>query len=276
MEKSKMKTVEIISGIAVFIFILVVPVVLGIMKFLDYRKAEKNKKKAIQEQKLIYESLSSRMSKELGLVKDDFKYYLPPRYIDEMLSKKEMTIKELSEFNIEMQKLLRNKEFFMENKKNIEEAPKIYQQLKNFSFKENILLKKEEFKNFDNYLYEVEKFGEELKEYCEKGERFNFVNRKASFDIEYKKWTGEQSIVYEEFLEKAFSVFREKQNTSLKEMCTLWKNNEPYVEKKDNSGLDLRLDWNIIFKEKIFVFRPNEDARNIPEEKIHSFLCKKN
>lgn len=170
------------------------------------------------------------MSKELGLVKDDFKYYLPPRYIDEMLSKKEMTIKELSEFNIEMQKLLRNKEFLMENKKNIEEAPKIYQQLKNFSFKENILLKKEEFKNFDNYLYEVEKFGEELKEYYEKGERFNFVNRKASFDIEYKKWTGEQSIVYEEFLEKAFSVFRERQNTSLKEMCTLWSKNELRTE----------------------------------------------
>lgn len=119
MEKSKMKTV--------FIFIVVVvPVMFGTIKFFDYRKAEKNEKKAIQEQKLIYESLSSRMSKELGLVKDDFKYYLPPRYIDEMLSKKEMTIKELSEFNIEMQKLLRNKEFLMENKKNIEEAPKIY------------------------------------------------------------------------------------------------------------------------------------------------------
>lgn len=265
MEKSKMKTV--------FIFIVVVvPVVLGIMKFLDYRKAEKNEKKAIQEQKLIYESLSSRMSKELGLVKDDFKYYLPPRYIDEMLSKKEMTIKELSEFNIEMQKLLRNKELLLENRENIKEAQKIYQQLKDFSFKENILLKKEEFENFDNYLYEVEKFGEELKEYYEKGEKFNFVNRKASFDIEYKKWTAEQSIVYEEFLEKAFSVFREKQNTLLKEMCTLWKNNEPYVEKKDNPW---RLNWNIIFKEKIFVFRPNEDAWNIPEEKIHSFLCGK-
>ena len=161
----------------VFIFIVVVvPVMFGTIKFFDYRKAEKNEKKAIQEQKLIYESLSSRMSKELGLVKDDFKYYLPPRYIDEMLSKKEMTIKELSEFNIEMQKLLRNKEFLMENKKNIEEAPKIYQQLKKFSFEENILLEKEEFKNFDNYLYEVKKFGEELKEYYEKGERFNGEN----------------------------------------------------------------------------------------------------
>lgn len=66
MAKSKMKTVEIIGGIAVFIFIVVVPVVLGIMKFLDYKK---KKETAVKEQKLIYETLSGRMSKELGLVK---------------------------------------------------------------------------------------------------------------------------------------------------------------------------------------------------------------
>ena len=270
MEKSKIKTVEIIGGIVVFIFIVVVPVVLGTIKFLDYKNA---KEKAIEEQKLIYETLSDRMSKELGLVKNNHKYYMEPQYINEMFSKKEITEKQISEFNIEMQKLLRNKELLLENRKNIKEAKKIYQQLKDFSFKENILLKKEEFKDFDDYLYQAEKFSELLKKYYEKGEAFIFSDEKDYFETKYKKWIGEQSIVYEEFLEKAFSVFREKQNTSLKEMCKLWKNNEPYVEKEDNSW---RLDWNIIFKEKIFVFRPNDDARNIPEEKIHSFLCEKN
>ena len=270
MEKSKIKTVEIIGSIVVFIFIVVVPVVLGTIKFLDYKNA---KEKAIEEQKLIYETLSDRMSKELGLVKNNHKYYMEPQYINEMFSKKEITEKQISEFNIEMQKLLRNKELLLENRKNIKEAKKIYQQLKDFSFKENILLKKEEFKDFDDYLYQAEKFSELLKKYYEKGEAFIFSDEKDYFETKYKKWIGEQSIVYEEFLEKAFSVFREKQNTSLKEMCKLWKNNEPYVEKEDNPW---RLNWNIIFKEKIFVFRPNDDARNIPEEKIHSFLCEKN
>jgi hypothetical protein len=41
MTKSKMKTVQIIGGIAVFIFIVVVPSVLGIMKFFDYKKKKK-------------------------------------------------------------------------------------------------------------------------------------------------------------------------------------------------------------------------------------------
>ena len=267
MTKSKMKTVQFIGGIAVFIFIVVVPAVLGIMKFLDYKK---KKETAVKEQKLIYETLSDRMSKELGLVKDDYKYHISPSYIDEMFSKKEITEKQISEFNIEMQKLLRNKELLLENRKNIKEAKKIYQQLKDFSFKENILLKKEEFENFDNYLYEVEKFLESLKKYYEESESFDFGNRKSSFDTEYKKWTGEQSIVYEGFLEKAFLVFKEKQNISLKEMCTFWSSNEPYLKKEDNSR-----NWNIVFKEKIFVFRPNDDTLNIPEEKIHSFLCEK-
>lgn len=266
MAKSKMKTVKIIGGITAFILIVVLPAVLGIMKFLDYKK---KKETAVKEQKLIYETLSSRMLKELGLVKDNSKYYISN--IDEKLSKKEMTVKELSKINIEMQELLRNKELLMKNKKIIEEAQKLYQRLKNFSFKENILLKKEEFENFDNYLYEVEKNLELLKEYFENGEIFDFGDRKSSLDTEYKKWTGEQSIVYEEFLEKAFSIFREKQNTSLKEMCILWNKNEPYLKKEEDSR-----NWNIVFKEKTFIFRPNEDARNIPEEKIHSFLCEKN
>lgn len=267
MTKSKMKTVQIIGGIAVFVFIVVVPVVIGIMKFLDCKK---KKETAVKEQELIYENLSSRMLKELGFVKNNNKYYISS--INEKLSGKEMTIKELSKINIEMQELLKNKELLMKNKKIIEETQKLYQRLKNFSFKEHILLKKEEFKDFDDYLYQAEKFSELLKKYYEKGEAFIFSDEKDYFETKYKKWIGEQSIVYEEFLEKAFSVFREKQNTSLKEMCKLWKNNEPYVEKEDNPGLD----WNIIFKEKIFVFRPNDDARNIPEEKIHSFLCEKN
>lgn len=41
MTKSKMKTVQIIGGITVFIFIVIVPAVLGIMKFLDYKKKRK-------------------------------------------------------------------------------------------------------------------------------------------------------------------------------------------------------------------------------------------
>ena len=222
MTKSKMKTVKIIGGITAFILIVVLPAVLGIMKFSDYKK---KKETAVKEQKLIYETLSSRMLKELGLVKDNSKYYISN--IDEKLSGKEMTVKELSKINIEMQELLRNKELLMKNKKFIEEAQKLYQRLKNFSFKEHILLKKEEFENFDNYLYQVEKISESLKEYYENGEIFDFEDRKSRFDTEYKKWTGEETIVYEEFLEKAFSVFREKQNTSLKEMCTLWSKNEP-------------------------------------------------
>lgn len=266
MAKSKMKTVKIIGGITAFILIVVLPAVLGIMKFSDYKK---KKETAVKEQKLIYETLSSRMLKELGLVKDNSKYYISN--IDEKLSKKEMTVKELSKINIEMQELLRNKELLMKNKKIIEEAQKLYQRLKNFSFKEHILLKKEEFENFDNYLYQVEKISESLKEYHENGEIFDFEDRKSRFDTEYKKWTGEQSIVYEEFLEKAFSVFREKQNTSLKEMCTLWNKNEPYLKKEEDSR-----NWNIVFKEKTFIFRPNDDAINIPEGKIHSFLCEKN
>ena len=266
MAKSKMKTVKIIGGITAFILIVVLPAVLGIMKFSDYKK---KKETAVKEQKLIYETLSSRMLKELGFVKDNSKYYISN--IDEKLSKKEMTVKELSKINIEMQELLRNKELLMKNKKFIEEAQKLYQRLKNFSFKEHILLKKEEFENFDNYLYQVEKISESLKEYYENGEIFDFEDRKSRFDTEYKKWTGEQSIVYEEFLEKAFSVFREKQNTSLKEMCTLWSKNEPYLKKEEDSR-----NWNIVFKEKTFIFRPNDDAINIPEEKIHSFLCEKN
>lgn len=266
MAKSKMKTVKIIGGITAFILIVVLPAVLGIMKFSDYKK---KKETAVKEQKLIYETLSSRMLKELGLVKDNSKYYISN--IDEKLSKKEMTVKELSKINIEMQELLRNKELLMKNKKIIEEAQKLYQRLKNFSFKEHILLKKEEFENFDNYLYQVEKISESLKEYYENGEIFDFEDRKSRFDTEYKKWTGEETIVYEEFLEKAFSVFREKQNTSLKEMCTLWSKNEPYLKKEEDSR-----NWNIVFKEKTFIFRPNDDAINIPEEKIHSFLCEKN
>lgn len=209
------------------------------------------------------------MLKELGFVKDNSKYYISN--IDEKLSEKEMTVKELSKINIEMQELLRNKELLMKNKKFIEEAQKLYQRLKNFSLKEHILLKKEEFENFDNYLYQVEKISESLKEYYENGEIFDFEDRKSRFDTEYKKWTGEETIVYEEFLEKAFSVFREKQNTSLKEMCTLWSKNEPYLKKEEDSR-----NWNIVFKEKTFIFRPNDDAINIPEEKIHSFLCEKN
>lgn len=266
MEKSKMKTVQIIGGITAFILIVVLPAVLGIMKFFDYKK---KKETAVKEQKLIYETLSSRMLKELGLVKDNSKYYISN--IDEKLSKKEMTVKELSKINIEMQELLRNKELLMKNKKIIEETQKLYQRLKNFSFKEHILLKKEEFENFDNYLYQVEKISESLKEYYENGEIFDFEDRKSRFDTEYKKWTGEETIVYEEFLEKAFSVFRERQNTSLKEMCTLWSKNEPYLKKEEDSR-----NWNIVFKEKTFIFRPNDDAINIPEEKIHSFLCEKN
>jgi hypothetical protein len=266
MAKSKMKTVKIIGGITAFILIVVLPAVLGIMKFSDYKK---KKETAVKEQKLIYETLSSRMLKELGFVKDNSKYYISN--IDEKLSKKEMTVKELSKINIEMQELLRNKELLMKNKKNIEETQKLYQRLKNFSFKEHILLKKEEFENFDNYLYQVEKISESLKEYYENGEIFDFEDRKSRFDTEYKKWTGEETIVYEEFLEKAFSVFREKQNTSLKEMCTLWSKNEPYLKKEEDSR-----NWNIVFKEKTFIFRPNDDAINIPEEKIHSFLCEKN
>lgn len=266
MAKSKMKTVKIIGGITAFILIVVLPAVLGIMKFSDYKK---KKETAVKEQKLIYETLSSRMLKELGFVKDNSKYYISN--IDEKLSKKEMTGKELSKINIEMQELLRNKELLMKNKKIIEETQKLYQRLKNFSFKEHILLKKEEFENFDNYLYQVEKISESLKEYYENGEIFDFEDRKSRFDTEYKKWTGEETIVYEEFLEKAFSVFREKQNTSLKEMCTLWSKNEPYLKKEEDSR-----NWNIVFKEKTFIFRPNDDAINIPEEKIHSFLCEKN
>lgn len=266
MAKSKMKTVKIIGGITAFILIVVLPAVLGIMKFSDYKK---KKETAVKEQKLIYETLSSRMLKELGFVKDNSKYYISN--IDEKLSKKEMTVKELSKINIEMQELLRNKELLMKNKKNIEETQKLYQRLKNFSFKEHILLKKEEFENFDNYLYQVEKISESLKEYYENGEIFDFEDRKSRFDTEYKKWTGEETIVYEEFLEKAFSVFREKQNTSLKEMCTLWSKNEPYLKKEEGSR-----NWNIVFKEKTFIFRPNDDAINIPEGKIHSFLCEKN
>lgn len=266
MAKSKMKTVKIIGGITAFILIVVLPAVLGIMKFSDYKK---KKETAVKEQKLIYETLSSRMLKELGFVKDNSKYYISN--IDEKLSKKEMTVKELSKINIEMQELLRNKELLMKNKKIIEETQKLYQRLKNFSFKEHILLKKEEFENFDNYLYQVEKISESLKEYYENGEIFDFEDRKSRFDTEYKKWTGEETIVYEEFLEKAFSVFREKQNTSLKEMCTLWSKNEPYLKKEEDSR-----NWNIVFKEKTFIFRPNDDAINIPEEKIHSFLCEKN
>ena len=266
MTKSKMKTVKIIGGITAFILIVVLPAVLGIMKFSDYKK---KKETAVKEQKLIYETLSSRMLKELGLVKDNSKYYISN--IDEKLSGKEMTVKELSKINIEMQELLRNKELLMKNKKFIEEAQKLYQRLKNFSFKEHILLKKEEFENFDNYLYQVEKISESLKEYYENGEIFDFEDRKSRFDTEYKKWTGEETIVYEEFLEKAFSVFREKQNTSLKEMCTLWSKNEPYLKKEEDSR-----NWNIVFKEKTFIFRPNDDVINIPEEKIHSFLCEKN
>ena len=266
MAKSKMKTVKIIGGITAFILIVVLPAVLGIMKFSDYKK---KKETAVKEQKLIYETLSSRMLKELGFVKDNSKYYISN--IDEKLSKKEMTAKELSKINIEMQELLRNKELLMKNKKIIEEAQKLYQRLKNFSFKEHILLKKEEFENFDNYLYQVEKISESLKEYYENGEIFDFEDRKSRFDTEYKKWTGEETIVYEEFLEKAFSDFREKQNTSLKEMCTLWSKNEPYLKKEEDSR-----NWNIVFKEKTFIFRPNDDAINISEEKIHSFLCEKN
>lgn len=266
MAKSKMKTVKIIGGITAFILIVVLPAVLGIMKFSDYKK---KKETAVKEQKLIYETLSSRMLKELGFVKDNSKYYISN--IDEKLSKKEMTVKELSKINIEMQELLRNKELLMKNKKIIEETQKLYQRLKNFSFKEHILLKKEEFENFDNYLYQVEKISESLKEYYENGEIFDFEDKKSRFDTEYKKWTGEETIVYEEFLEKAFSVFREKQNTSLKEMCTLWSKNEPYLKKEEDSR-----NWNIVFKEKTFIFRPNDDAINIPEEKIHSFLCEKN
>ena len=219
----------------------------------------------------LFLNLSGRMSKGLGLVKDDYKYHISPPYMDAMLSQKEITEKQISEINIEMQKLLRNKELLMENKKNIEEAQKIYQQLKNFSFKENILFKKEEFEIFDNYLYEVEKFLESLKKYYEEGEIFDFGDKKSRFDTEYKKWTGKQLIVHEKFLEKAFLVFREKQNISLKEMCTLWSSYEPYLEKEDNSR-----NWNIAFKEKTFVFRPNDDIRDILEEKIHSFLCEKN
>ena len=266
MAKSKMETVKIIGGITAFILIVVLPAVLGIMKFSDYKK---KKETVVKEQKLIYETLSSRMLKELGFVKDNSKYYISN--IDEKLSKKEMTAKELSKINIEMQELLRNKELLMKNKKFIEEAQKLYQRLKNFSFKEHILLKKEEFENFDNYLYQVEKISESLKEYYENGEIFDFEDRKSRFDTEYKKWTGEETIVYEEFLEKAFSVFREKQNTSLKEMCTLWSKNEPYLKKEEDSR-----NWNIVFKEKTFIFRPNDDAINIPEGKIHSFLCEKN
>lgn len=266
MAKSKMKTVKIIGGITAFILIVVLPAVLGIMKFSDYKK---KKETAVKEQKLIYETLSSRMLKELGFVKDNSKYYISN--IDEKLSKKEMTVKELSKINIEMQELLRNKELLMKNKKIIEETQKLYQRLKNFSFKEHILLKKEEFENFDNYLYQVEKISESLKEYYENGEIFDFEDKKSRFDTECKKWTGEETIVYEEFLEKAFSVFREKQNTSLKEMCTLWSKNEPYLKKEEDSR-----NWNIVFKEKTFIFRPNDDAINIPEEKIHSFLCEKN
>lgn len=266
MAKSKMETVKIIGGITAFILIVVLPAVLGIMKFSDYKK---KKETVVKEQKLIYETLSSRMLKELGFVKDNSKYYISN--IDEKLSKKEMTVKELSKINIEMQELLRNKELLMKNKKIIEETQKLYQRLKNFSFKEHILLKKEEFENFDNYLYQVEKISESLKEYYENGEIFDFEDRKSRFDTEYKKWTGEETIVYEEFLEKAFSVFRERQNTSLKEMCTLWSKNEPYLKKEEDSR-----NWNIVFKEKTFIFRPNDDAINIPEEKIHSFLCEKN
>ena len=266
MAKSKMETVKIIGGITAFILIVVLPAVLGIMKFSDYKK---KKETVVKEQKLIYETLSSRMLKELGFVKDNSKYYISN--IDEKLSKKEMTAKELSKINIEMQELLRNKELLMKNKKFIEEAQKLYQRLKNFSFKEHILLKKEEFENFDNYLYQVEKISESLNVYYENGEIFDFEDRKSRFDTEYKKWTGEETIVYEEFLEKAFSVFREKQNTSLKEMCTLWSKNEPYLKKEEDSR-----NWNIVFKEKTFIFRPNDDAINIPEGKIHSFLCEKN
>lgn len=97
MAKSKMKTVQIICGITAFILIVVLPAVLGIMKFFDYKK---KKETAVKEQKLIYETLSSRMLKELGLVKDNSKYYISN--IDEKLSKKEMTVKELSKINIEM------------------------------------------------------------------------------------------------------------------------------------------------------------------------------
>lgn len=38
MAKSKMKTVQIIGGITAFILIVVLPAVLGIMKFFDYKK----------------------------------------------------------------------------------------------------------------------------------------------------------------------------------------------------------------------------------------------
>lgn len=38
MTKSKMKTVKIIGGITAFILIVVLPAVLGIMKFSDYKK----------------------------------------------------------------------------------------------------------------------------------------------------------------------------------------------------------------------------------------------
>lgn len=267
MVKLKMKKVEVIGGIAIFIFVVVMPIVLGIIKFLDHRNT---KIKTIQEQKLIYESLSSRMSKELGLVRNDYKYYMELSKIDEKLSKKEMTVKELSKINIEMQELLRNKELLMKNKKNVEEAQKIYQQLKNFTFEENILLEKEKFENFDRLLYETENFLELLEEYYKRNESFDFRVRKEYFNVRYKEWTGEQLIIYKEFPEKAFSVFREERDRALKEMCSLWEVNEPYI-KKENKGNDR----NIVFKEKTFVFRPDEDAQDIPEERIHSFLCGK-
>lgn len=44
MAKSKMKTVQIIGGITAFILIVVLPAVLGIMKFFDYKKKRNSSK----------------------------------------------------------------------------------------------------------------------------------------------------------------------------------------------------------------------------------------
>lgn len=271
MKNSKTEATEIgcITALAFFAFALFL-LVLGFESLQNYEKIKENEKAEMQEQISIYKALSGRMSKDLNFVKTDPKYYMSAQNIDERISLLGITDakNEIFRINVEMQNFLKNKELLSENKRNNEETKKIYQHLKNFSFNENILLEKEDFKNFDSYISRAGSFSKLLKEYYEKSEHFIFKGEKISFETEYKNWTKEQSVVYETALEKGFSIFRKKQDTALKEICVLWKNSEPLLKEDDSERK-----WNIIFRTKTFVFRPNDEVRSITEDKIHGFLC---
>ena len=206
------------------------------------------------------------MLKELGFVKDNSKYYISN--IDEKLSEKEMTVKELSKINIEMQELLRNKELLMKNKKIIEETQKLYQRLKNFSFKEHILLKKEEFENFDNYLYQVEKISESLKEYYENGEIFDFEDRKSRFDTEYKKWTGEDFVSVEDMIKNSDEILEKINFRNRTQLCKFWQNEVPSETEGKNREKILK------FKERKFIYTPIVETSTLTNDELKNFLCK--